>query len=184
MAFTVVVVTYGAYASGTDYGVYGYSSSGKGISGVSPNNYAVYGNGYIGTIGYGTYTGAWGEDTSYGLVGYGGPYGCWATGTSYAGYFSGNVYCIATYSGSDKALKKNIAEFNSAIDIINKLKPLQYEYRNDGNYAQMNLPEGSHYGLIAQDVEQVLPNLVKAAEFKTNMKRQAPLKTDKDGKPV
>ena len=168
--------TYGAYASGTDYGVYGYSSTGYGVAGVSGNNYGLYGEGNIGSIAYGAYVGAWGDGDSYGLVGYGGPYGCWATGTSYAGYFSGNVHCTAVYSGSDRSLKKNITEFNSALDIINKLKPRLYEFRNDGNYAQMNLPEGSHYGLIAQDVEQVLPNLVKATEF------NAPQKIDKDGK--
>ena len=167
---------YGAYCSGSDYGVSGFSNSGKGVYGISGSGYAVYGDGYFGTIGYGTYTGAWGNGSTYGLVGYGGPYGCWATGTSYAGYFSGNVYCSATYSGSDRTLKKNITEFNSASAIINKLKPRQYEYRNDGVYAQMNLPEGSHYGLIAQDVEEVLPNLVKATEF------NAP-KANLDGKP-
>lgn len=176
--------TYGAYASGSSYGVYGTSSGGYGVAGISSSSYAVYGSGYIGTIGYGTYAGAWGDGDTYGLVGYGGPYGVWATGTSYAGHFQGSVYSTGTYQGSDKALKKNITEFNSAMDIINKLKPRQYEFRSDGNYTQMNLPSGSHYGLIAQDVEQVLPNVVKATEFNANMKRPVPLKTDRDGKPV
>lgn len=176
---SVAYGTYGAYGSGTTgYGVEGVSSSNYGVYGYSGSNWAVYGDGYIGTYGDGTYTGAWGNGGEYGLVGYGGPYGCWASGASWAGYFSGNVYTTGTYQGSDRALKKNITEFNSATDIINKLKPCQYEYRHDGNYAQMNLPEGSHYGLIAQDVEEVLPNLVKATEF------NPPQKTDKDGKPV
>lgn len=31
----------------------------------------------------------------------------------------------------------------------------------------MHLPQGKHYGLIAQDVEQVLPNLIKETKFDT-----------------
>jgi hypothetical protein len=31
----------------------------------------------------------------------------------------------------------------------------------------MNLPHGNHYGLIAQDVEKVLPDLVKDSKFET-----------------
>jgi Chaperone of endosialidase/Secretion system C-terminal sorting domain len=171
--------TYGLYSSGTSYGVYSSSSSGVGvygnstsnygISGNSSSNYAVYGNGYIGTYGQGSYVGAWGNGTSYGLVGYGGPYGVWAQGTSWGGYFSGSVYSTGTYQGSDKLLKQNIKEFNSAMDIINKLKPRQYEFRHDGNYGKMNLPEGNHFGLIAQDVEEVLPHLVKDAKFETDL---------------
>jgi hypothetical protein len=53
--------------------------------------------------------------------------------------------------------------------IIDQLKPKQYEFRQDGNYKLMNLPAGIHYGLIAQDVEKVLPNLVKDSKFETSM---------------
>lgn len=171
--------TYGGYGYGTSYGLYGSSSAGYGVAGASTSsygvygtsgsNYAIYGNGYIGTYGQGSYVGAWGNGTSYGLVGYGGPYGVWAQGTSWGGYFSGSVYSTGTYQGSDKLLKQNIKEFSSAMDIINKLKPRQYEFRHDGNYGKMNLPEGNHFGLIAQDVEEVLPNLVKDTKFETNL---------------
>ncbi len=43
------------------------------------------------------------------------------------------------------------------MSVINKLQPKEYEYRHDGNLQLMNLPQGKQYGLIAQDVEQVLP---------------------------
>lgn len=51
------------------------------------------------------------------------------------------------------------------MDIINQLKPKKYQFRHDGNYILMNLPQGNHYGLIAQDVEKILPDLIKNSKF-------------------
>jgi hypothetical protein len=175
---------YGVYGSGSTYGVYGNATS-YGVyasASVSANGYGVQGNGFRGVSGSGSYVGVWGDGTgsgtAYGGVFYGGTYGVWATGTTYAGYFSGDVHATGVYSGSDRNLKKNVKEFNSAMDIINKLKPRQYEFRHDGNYEKMNLPTGNHYGLIAQDVEQILPNLVKDTKFETNITKGAFVNTD------
>ena len=113
-------------------------------------------------------------------------YGLWAgTGntSTYAAYFSGNVFSSGTYVGSDEKLKQNIKDFSGAMDIINGLHPKQYEYRQDENYKLMNLPQGVHYGLIAQDVEKLLPNLVKETKFftsKSNPSKQEELKNMPD----
>ncbi|CAN5738966.1 hypothetical protein BH10BAC2_BH10BAC2_35220 [soil metagenome] len=92
----------------------------------------------------------------------------------YAGYFNGAVYASGTYFSSDEKLKQNIADFPRAMDIITRLLPKQYQFRQDGNYKLMNLPQGNHYGLIAQDVEKVLPNLVKNSKFQTSLSKHSP----------
>jgi hypothetical protein len=183
-------VTYGLYGTGTGTSSIGVLGTGNsyGIYGTAPtfnsNTYGVYGSGYYGVYGSGlngvygisnTTTGngvtaratgssGWGvyahSQNSYGIfaaTGYG----------SYAGYFSGSIYVNGTYGGSDRKLKQNITDIGSAIEVINKLQPKEYEYRQDGNFKLMNLPKGKHYGLIAQDLEQVLPDLVKETEFHT-----------------
>ena len=78
---------------------------------------------------------------------------------------NGSVYVTGTYNGSDRKLKQNITDLTSAMDIINKLQPKVYEFRRDASLKPLNLPEGKHYGLIAQDLEQVLPTLVKNTPF-------------------
>ena len=95
-------------------------------------------------------------------------FGVWGgTGNSnsYAAYFSGNVFCSGSYVGSDQNLKQNIQDYSGGMNVINQLHPKQFQYRHDGYFELMNLPKGDHCGLIAQDVEQVLPDLVKDTRF-------------------
>ena len=146
---------YGVYGTGQQYGVYGFAQM------------AVYGS--TGTIGGGS--GVWGD--ARGPSSYGGLFssayyiGLFArtdNASTYAAYFQGNVFATGTYTPSDQKLKKNIVDFVDAVSIIKKLKPKSYEYLTEGKMAEMNLPTGTHYGLVAQDLEKVLPNLVKVTE--------------------
>lgn len=100
-------------------------------------------------------------------------YGIWgqASGTnSYAGYFSGDVYVSGTITeNSDERLKKNIRSLRDETDVlslIGQLEAHRYEYRNESELRGQGLPylntkEGEFLGFIAQDVESVLPELVK-----------------------
>jgi len=79
---------------------------------------------------------------------------------AYAGYFSGNVYTTGAYQPSDRKLKDNIQPLTGALDLISRLNPSTYTYKT-GEYRQMNLPKGTQYGLIVDEVEQVIPGAIK-----------------------
>lgn len=177
--------TYGLVGAGKYEGLYGYTidSSGIGTYGSSTHYHGVYGytggglgidpNSSSGVYGYNSSTG-------YGVGGYcfsgSGVYaysenyvGVFAKGNAswYAGYFNGDVISTGSYFPSDLRLKKNVKDLTSAMDILNQLHPKQYEYRQDSNYKFMDLPKGNRYGLIADEVEKVLPTLVKETKFNT-----------------
>jgi hypothetical protein len=162
----------GAYGSGTSYGTYGYSSSGSGAQGQSYSGNGVSGSSSSGSGGYFSST------DGYGIV-------ASTANAYYAGVFYGHVYSSGGFVTSDKNLKKDIHEFGDAMSIINQLKPQNYLFKDDAKYASLHLPKGTHYGLLAQDLEQVLPNLVSEAphELRT-VKPIAALKPTADGKPA
>lgn len=151
----------GVWGNGVDYGVYGYSYEGTGVNALNyaDNNYALY-------VSANNYRGMYCEGGSG-----------W-----YTAYFNGDVYATGVFQSSDARLKKNVKPVDNALDIINKLQPKNYEFRNDGNYSLMHLPKGSHYGLLAQEVEQILPGLVKEEQFNTaDAMQRVALKADSSG---
>lgn len=77
-----------------------------------------------------------------------------------AGYFSGDMYATGLYGSSDLRLKDQINTVNDANAILSQMECKQFVFKTQA-YPQMNLPQGSHYGFIAQDVEAILPGLVR-----------------------
>jgi hypothetical protein len=55
--------------------------------------------------------------------------------------------------------KTNVNKLNSSLKLIQVLKPVSYNM-DVANYPQMNFDDHLQFGYIAQDVEQVFPNLV------------------------
>ena len=61
--------------------------------------------------------------------------------------------------GSDLRLKKDIQPINDPLIKLLNLNGVSYEWRTS-EYKDKNLPEGRHYGVIAQEIEKVLPEVV------------------------
>lgn len=162
--------------SGSGYGVYGYSDNQAGVVGESKNNVGVYGSSdYIGVHGW--------NISENGIAGV---YG-WSTngngvfGTSvngYAGYFQGaknyfegNVgigtenpeyklhvvghiaYTGNIYDVSDVRLKENIVPLDNALEKVTSIRSV---YFNNIGESENN----REIGVIAQEVEKVLPEVV------------------------
>lgn len=72
----------------------------------------------------------------------------------------GPVFSTASFVASDRKLKKNIEDLENATDYINSLKPKTYQFDTE-SYPELNLPKGNHYGLIADELEKLLPTLVR-----------------------
>jgi len=73
--------------------------------------------------------------------------------------------CVAGTCASDARLKKDIRYLSRSLDTITALRPARFSWRKKV-LADHGLPphSGTGAGLIAQDVEQVLPHLVKTGK--------------------
>lgn len=121
----------------------------------------------------GTINTLYGAQQNFGVAGYSGGanlnigvYGEAGTNalvTNYAGYFTGTTVNLgAILIASDSTLKENIAPISNNTDSLFMLiQPKQYEFINTGNAARMGLPDGVRYGVLAQQVASLFPELIK-----------------------
>jgi len=80
---------------------------------------------------------------------------------------TGTNGCVKGFDGtgligtcsSDRRLKKNITPFAPALDKLTALQPVHYYWRAE-DFPNRHFGNRRTYGLIAQDVEQVLPEIV------------------------
>ena len=129
--------------------MYGNSSSGVGAAGESSSNAGVYGH----------------SSTSYGVYGH--------SNTSCAGYFNGNVYVTGTLTqNSDARLKQGISDLNYGLREVMQLRPATWTWKEKPEH-------GVQLGLITQDVETVLPELV--SKQSSNNRRRS--KTSRNASP-
>ena len=76
---------------------------------------------------------------------------------------SGNIYAlgeVTAYSASDMRLKENINSIVSALPTIDRLNPVTYNWNSTAKELNNTKTDNLEYGLIAQELEQVLPELV------------------------
>ena len=69
---------------------------------------------------------------------------------------------------SDRRIKKNIEDNNTGIDAINQIRVRNFEYRTEDEIVDFDNPraavvnkEGVQLGVIAQEIETILPDVVK-----------------------
>jgi hypothetical protein len=144
------VALYGESQPAPNWGI-GVTGSGgyRGVQGFA--NMGGTGNRYGGLFGANS-----GSLYNYGV------YASASGGTgSYAGYFSGNVHVTGTFTNpSDERLKRNIAALDRPLSKVMALRPATYEF--DGSQMKVKgLPKGRQIGLLAGDLESVLPELVQ-----------------------
>ena len=144
------------------WAVNGYSSfNGSGVFGsILAGNTTTYGAVQGEHIGSGTGAGVRGMTNNANAIGVNGsvavlPVNGWGglfqNDLGYTGYFG---------SASDLKIKKNINTIADARSIINNLRGVSYEHRLE-EFPGLGLKAGVTYGFIAQEVETILPAIVK-----------------------
>ncbi|HKQ52811.1 MAG TPA: tail fiber domain-containing protein [Pyrinomonadaceae bacterium] len=172
----------GVFGEGGNYGVYGTAFNGvygtgnvRGVWGVG-GSYGVVGTGsQYGLYGTGQY-GVWASGSNYGVYGVSDSTGVYGEGTvigvhgraaqgGHAGYFEGQVQVTSTLfvqgnvcannipCSSDSRLKQNVTNLKYGLDQLLRLRPVSWRWKSE--------PEGKpQMGLVAQEVEKVMPELV------------------------
>jgi hypothetical protein len=175
-------ISFQSFMGGSQIGVLGYDLLGNYTGGPTP-----VGNSHIGTAGViggllgGPYGPAFANPTA--TIGVYGLNPDTTTANNYAGLFNGhvNVNGRLTVFGvnvvvSDQSVKKNIKPIKTALDVLGKLAPKTYNLTNE-NCKQLFLAgTKTQFGLIAQEVEKVIPEIV----YEVNV----PGSTDKNGNVV
>jgi|GEM_PF-6520041 len=136
---------------GYAYGLYGEAETAyytTGVHGVAEDgyyNYGVKGVANNGVFSYGVYG-----------VASGGYYENWA------GFFDGDVNVTSTCycSPSDEKLKKNVRPLDKGLSTILALQPKAYDMKVEEYKGKLNLAKGPQLGMIAQDVEKLVPEAV------------------------
>lgn len=89
-----------------------------------------------------------------------------ATGgtTNWAAYFVGNSYTSSgAWTPSDEKLKTEVKHFDGALSMINQLEVKTYYFDNQ-KYPTMNFSKRKQYGVMAQNLEQIFPEMVLTSD--------------------
>ncbi len=122
---------------------------------------------YSGTVGLST---GFNTGTNYGVFGS-------ASGgvTNYAVYASGDLaYTGAIVNASDRKLKTNINPVTSILPSIARLKPSTYSIAPQ-YVKSMNMSSKPQFGFVAQEIQEVFPDLVSVNKHPGATKEDAPM---------
>jgi len=178
---------YGGYfqvASADGTGVFAFHDSGSGTAPAlmarndSGSNYAYSVHGKLNNTSAGSMSagvrgenigtgsggiGVWGSQSGTGWGVYGscaGGIGVRAWGGYYGVYSVGSIFTTGTYdTSSDVRFKKDVEPLMDSLSKIMKLRGVEFSWKQD-EYPEHNFSEERQVGLIAQEVAEVLPEVV------------------------
>ena len=101
--------------------------------------------------------------TVYGILGYNNAWAFYGAGD---GYVSSNFYASGNITAyySDRRLKKDIVEIKNSLDIIRQISGVYYK-QNDVAKSYGYNSEETQIGVIAQEIQKVIPQAVAPAPF-------------------
>lgn len=73
---------------------------------------------------------------------------------------NGDILAVRVHSSSDKRFKKNITPIASALEKVLAIDGVTYDFRTE-EFSNRNFPTTTQVGFIAQNVEKVLPEVVR-----------------------
>lgn len=71
----------------------------------------------------------------------------------------GDVWHKGLHTISDASLKENIEDLSKSIDLLDQLRPVKYNFKS-GAFGIDRTEQKIEYGLLAQEVETVIPDIV------------------------
>ena len=74
--------------------------------------------------------------------------------------YAGTAYSTGGWQSSDLRFKDNIKPIESPLSKILGIEGISFDWKKD-EFKDKGFPEGRHYGVIAQRVERVLPEVVR-----------------------
>jgi len=143
--------------TGNRWGIYSIASN-------AYSSWGIYSRAQSAYAGMGVWGVATGSSINYGVHG-----SAESGSNNFGGYFTHGIYVSGGITqASDERLKTNIrglTDENMLARII-QLRPVRYDYLNGEQLRQHGMPvshteEGEQLGLLAQEVEQVFPELVR-----------------------
>ena len=74
-------------------------------------------------------------------------------------------------SWSDRKLKKNIKSIDNGLDICDKLNPVTFNWKKEWTEGNAKLSTRKFHGIIAQELQEVVPELVYEGKDKLMVQR-------------
>jgi hypothetical protein len=81
------------------------------------------------------------------------------TNPAYALQVNGDIACNTLLQTSDERYKQNIQPLTNPLQKITQLKGINYDWKTD-EYPEKNFSNDKQVGMIAQDVEKIIPEIV------------------------